>query len=156
MAKVLFHLLTNAVQPFHLHLYSFSYLFFFFLSLFFFLFFPSISLSFSYLFLFISLPLFLLLSISLSLSLSLSLSVSLSLSLSLSLCLSLCLSLMSPRALRACPCPPSKRLNSSSFRQTNFSVNFFRSQKNNNHNLCICTHHCYHPYSGHMERGKVS
>ena len=133
MAKVLFHLLTNAVQPFHLHLYSFSYLFFF-LSLFFFLFFPSISLSFSYLFLFISLPLFLLLSISLSLSLS----------------------LMSPHALRACPCPPSKRVNSSSFRQTNFSVNFFRSQKNNNHNLCICTHHCHHPYSGHMERGKVS
>ena len=145
MAKVLFHLLTNAVQPFHLHLYSFSYLFFF-LSLFFFLFFPSISLSlslflsFSYLFLSISLPLFLLLSISLSLSLSLSLSFF----------------LMSPRALRACPRPPSKRLNSSSFRQINFSVNFFRSQKNNNHNLCICTHHCHHPYSGHMERGKVS
>ena len=139
MAKVLFHLLTNAVQPFHLHLYSFSYLFFF-LSLFFFLFFPSISLS-------LSLSLFL---IFFSSSHSLYSYYSPSLSLSLSF------SLMSPRALRACPRPPSKRLNSSSFRQINFSVNFFRSQKNNNHNLCICTHHCHHPYSGHMERGKVS
>ena len=139
MAKVLFHLLTNAVQPFHLHLYSFSYLFFF-LSLFFFLFFPSISLSLFLIFFFSSHSLYSCYSPSLSLSLSLSLSFF----------------LMSPRALRACPRPPSKRLNSSSFRQINFSVNFFRSQKNNNHNLCICTHHCHHPYSGHMERGKVS
>ena len=137
MAKVLFHLLTNAVQPFHLHLYSFSYLFFF-LSLFFFLFFPSISLS-------LSLSLFLIFFFS-SHSLYSYYSPSLALS----------LSLMSPRALRACPRPPTKRLNSSSFRQINFSVNFFRSQKNNNHNLCICTHHCHHPNSGHMERGKVS
>ena len=123
---------------------------FFFLSFFFFLFFPSISLSLSLFFLFFSLHLssFFLIFFSPSHSLYSYYSPSLSLSLSLSL--------MSPRALRACPCPPSKRLNSSSFRQTNFSVNFFRSQKNNNHNLCICTHHCHHPYSGHMERGKVS
>ena len=90
------------------------------------------------------------------LSFSLHLTPFILITLHLSLSLSLSLSLMSPRALRACPRPPSKRLNSSSFRQINFSVNFFRSQKNNNHNLCICTHHCHHPYSGHMERGKVS
>ena len=110
------------------------------------LFFLSFSLFFSYFFLSIFLPFFL----SFSLHLTPFILITLHLSLSLSL------SLMSPRALRACPRPPSKCLNSSSFRQINFSVNFFRSQKNNNHNLCICTHHCHHPNSGHMERGKVS
>ena len=75
-----------------------------------------------------------------------------------SISLSLSLSSLSHVASRAShvPLPTFKTPYSSSFRQTNFSVNFFRSQKNNNHNLCICTHHCHHPYSGHMERGKVS
>ena len=140
MAKVLFHLLTNAVQPFHLHLYSFSYLFFF-LSLFFFLFFPSISLS-------LSLSLFFL-------SFSLHLTPFILVTLHLSLSLSLSLSCRLARFARA----PAHLQNALTRRLSGrliFLLIFSDHKKNNNHNLCICTHHCHHPYSGHMERGKVS
>ena len=68
MAKVLFHLLTNAVQPFHLHLYSFSYLFFFPIPLLFLIF--SLHLSLFFLSFSLHLTPFILITLHLSLSLS--------------------------------------------------------------------------------------
>ena len=155
MAKVLFHLLTNAVQSFHLHLYSFSHLFFFPILLLFLIFSLDLSLSLSFFYLFLSFFLFFSLHLSSFFLIFFSPSHALYSYYSPSLSLSLSLSHVASRASHV-PLPTFKTLNSSSFRQTNFSVNFFRSQKNNHHNLCICTHHCHHPYSGHMERGKVS